>query len=61
MGRWEESKIKLTTKSNIIEMNGRLDCLNFSTDVKLLDLIAEIRYGRVSWVISAKDPDCFLN
>ena len=38
-------------------MVGSLDSLDFTTNVKLLGLVVEVRYGRVGIVIGTHDID----
>ena len=48
-----------TTKSNIVEVNGSLDSLDFSTNVKVLYFCSEVCDGRVCRIVGTEDVDGF--
>lgn len=55
--QFEIRYVRLTSEGNVIKVVGSLDSLDFSTDVKLLGLVMEVRDGWVGVVVSTHDVD----
>jgi hypothetical protein len=54
-------KTGLTSEGDIVEVSRCLDGLNLSTDVELLDSVAEVCDGWVSGIVGAENVDSFLD
>ena len=51
----------LTAESDVVEVSRGLDGLNLSTDIVLLNFVAEVGNGGMRWVVSAEDLDGLLH